>query len=75
MRISKQILLLCILVFASALPAVFYRELSPVSELNYIAAAQDAIDDGRFFSFFEDGAPVYADPSFIYVAVHVGNFY
>ena len=57
MRISKQILLLCILVFASALPAVFYRELSPVSELNYIAAAQDAIDDGRFFSFFEDGAP------------------
>lgn len=62
LKSSKQTLFLCLLVFAAALPAVFFRDLSPINELNYIAAAQDAIDNNRFFSFFEDGKPFTQTP-------------
>ncbi len=61
-KCSKQTFFLCLLIFAAALPAVFLRELSPINELNYIAAAQDAIDHNRFFSFFEDGKPFTQTP-------------
>ncbi len=61
-KCSKQTFFLCLLVFAAALPAVFLRELSPINELNYIAAAQDAIDKNHFFSFFEDGKPFTQTP-------------
>ena len=61
---NKQTFILCLFIFASTLPAVFLRELSPINELNYIAAAQDAIDNNHFFSFFEDGKPYTQTPPF-----------
>ena len=51
-------------------PAILLRDFNLVNELNYLGIAQDALDRGAFFTFYQNGVP-YADkpPTYLWLCM------
>ncbi|MDE5707727.1 MAG: dolichyl-phosphate-mannose--protein mannosyltransferase, partial [Alistipes sp.] len=58
--LKNRLRALPLLLFALLLPAMALRDFTPSNELRYLSIADEALADGNFFAFTNQGAP-YAD--------------
>ena len=64
---SNRIYLYVLLsIFAAFIPALLLRDFNALNELNYLGIAQEALDRGSWFAFYENGVP-YADKPPVYL--------
>lgn len=64
---SNRIYLYVLLsIFAAFIPALLLRDFNALNELNYLGIAQEALERGSWFAFYENGVP-YADKPPVYL--------
>ena len=64
---SNRIYLYVLLsIFAAFIPALLLRDFNALNELNYLGIAQEALERGSWFTFYENGVP-YADKPPVYL--------
>ena len=63
---NRKIILCLFIFFVLLLPFIYLRDLNALNELKYLNIAQDALNRGTFFTFFENGVP-YADKPPLYL--------
>lgn len=63
---NRSYLFVLILILLAFVPAILLRDFNAVNELNYLGIAQDALDRGNFFTFYQDGL-LYSDKPPIYL--------
>lgn len=64
---SNRIYLYVLLsIFAAFIPALLLRDFNALNELNYLGIAQEALESGSWFAFYENGVP-YADKPPVYL--------
>lgn len=64
---SNRIYLYVLLsIFAAFIPALLLRDFNALNELNYLGIAQEALERGSWFAFYENGVP-YADKPPLYL--------
>ena len=52
--------------FIAVLPAIIFRDYTPDNELRYLSIADEALRDGHFFTFYNQGI-AYADKPPLYL--------
>lgn len=67
---NKSYVLMLTLLVLAFVPAILLRDFNLVNELNYLGIAQDALDRGAFFTFYQNGVP-YADkpPTYLWLCM------
>ena len=67
---NKSYVLMLTLLVLAFVPAILLRDFNLVNELNYLDIAQDALDRGAFFTFYQNGVP-YADkpPTYLWLCM------
>ncbi len=62
--------LLFLFIFLSVLPLTIYRDFTPDNELKYLSIADEAIEQGNIFAFYNHGEP-YADkpPLYLWIVI------
>ena len=67
---NKSYVLMLTLLVLAFVPAILLRDFNLVNELNYLGIAQDALDRGAFFTFYQNGVP-YTDkpPTYLWLCM------
>src|SRR5574344_103081 len=62
--------LLLLFVFLAVIPVALFRDFTPDNELKYLSIADEAIENGHYFAFYNHGIP-YADkpPMYLWVVM------
>lgn len=62
--------ILLLLVFLAIIPVALFRDFTPDNELKYLSIADEAIENGHYFAFYNHGIP-YADkpPMYLWVVM------
>ena len=63
---NSKLLLLFLFVLVALLPAILLRDYTPDNELRYLSIADEALRNGTWFSFTNQGVP-YADKPPLYL--------
>lgn len=71
MKSNRIYILLLLTIFAAFIPALVLRDFNPLNELNYLGIAQESLERGTFFAFYQDGSP-YADKPPFYLWLCMG---
>ena len=58
--------LIFLFVFIALLPILLLRDFTPANELKYLSIAEEAIENGHIFAFYNHGVP-YADKPPLYL--------
>lgn len=66
MNSNRIYLLVLFSIFVAFIPALLLRDFNALNELNYLGIAQEALDRGSWFAFYENGVP-YADKPPLYL--------
>lgn len=66
MNSNRNYLYTLVLILSAFLPALVFRDLNNVNELNYFSIAQEALNRESFFAFYYNGLP-YADKPPLYL--------
>lgn len=66
MKSNRIYILLLLTICAAFLPALVLRDFNPLNELNYLGIAQESLERGTLFAFYQDGVP-YSDKPPLYL--------
>lgn len=67
-----KIRILFLFIFLSVLPLTIFRDYTPDNELKYLSIADEAIEEGHIFAFYNHGEP-YADKPPLYLWAVIGG--